>query len=125
MPTEPLTEAREDVAHLLVLLPHLEDAVLSCGALMDHARKRMPVTVVTFFAEASVPPYMISARSYPRQTGADDAERLYRARRAEDWAFLEGPAINRAEVHLFPRQQQSVEAPSQSRTISRGLAHGR
>ena len=94
MPAEPLTEAMRHAAHLVVLSPHLDDAVLSCGALMSHARTRIPVTVATLFTEAGVPPYTLSARSYLRQTGAHDAERLYRARRAEDRAVLDGAAIN-------------------------------
>jgi LmbE family N-acetylglucosaminyl deacetylase len=76
-----------------VLSPHLDDAVLSCGALMNHARKDMPVTVATFFTEGGAPPYTLSARCYLRQTRAFDADTLYLARRAEDRAVLEGAAI--------------------------------
>jgi LmbE family N-acetylglucosaminyl deacetylase len=94
MPADPLTGAMDDLTNLVVLSPHLDDAVLSCGALMDHARTRMPVTVATLFTEAGLPPYTLSARAYLRQTGAHDAEQLYRARRAEDRAVLEGVAIN-------------------------------
>jgi LmbE family N-acetylglucosaminyl deacetylase len=94
MPVDALTEAMNDLTQLVVLSPHLDDAVLSCGALMDHARTRMPVTVATLFTEAGLPPYTLSARAYLRQTGAHDAEQLYRARRAEDRAVLDGAAIN-------------------------------
>jgi LmbE family N-acetylglucosaminyl deacetylase len=79
---------------MVVLSPHLDDAVLSCGALMGHARQGMPVTVATFFTEAGVPPYTLSARSYLRQVGAYDAAGLYLARRAEDRTVLTGAAIN-------------------------------
>jgi LmbE family N-acetylglucosaminyl deacetylase len=89
-----LTEAMAGVSRLIVLSPHLDDAVLSCGALMHHARKDIPVTVVTFFTEGGAPPYTLSAQSYLRQTRADDAASLYRARRAEDQAALEGAAMN-------------------------------
>jgi hypothetical protein len=61
---------------------------------MNHARKRMPVTVATFFTEAGAPPHTLSARCYLRQTEADDASKLYLARRAEDQAVLEGAAIS-------------------------------
>jgi LmbE family N-acetylglucosaminyl deacetylase len=89
----PLTEAMHDADRLVVLSPHLDDAVLSCGALMSHARTRMPVTVATFFTEAGAPPYTLSARAYLRQVRADDAQQLYLARRAEDREVLEGAAI--------------------------------
>jgi LmbE family N-acetylglucosaminyl deacetylase len=93
MRAESLIEAIDGVSRLVVLSPHLDDAVLSCGALMNHARKDMPVTVVTFFTEGGAPPYTLSARCYLRQTRAYDANKLYLARRAEDQAVLEGAAI--------------------------------
>jgi LmbE family N-acetylglucosaminyl deacetylase len=94
MRADPLTEAIDGATDLVVLSPHLDDAVLSCGALMTYARKRMPVTVATFFTEAAAPPHTFSARCYLRQTGAHDAERLYLARQAEDRGVLDGAQID-------------------------------
>jgi LmbE family N-acetylglucosaminyl deacetylase len=94
MRAEPLIEAIDGVSDLIVLSPHLDDAVLSCGALMNHVSADIPVTVATFFTEGGTPPYTLSARSYLRQTGTHDANRLYLARRAEDQAVLEGAAIS-------------------------------
>ena len=88
-----LIEAMDGASCLVVLSPHLDDAVLSCGALMNHARRSMSVTVATFFTEGGAPPYTLSARSYLRQIRAHDANRLYRTRRAEDQAALESAAI--------------------------------
>ena len=79
MPVNMLTEAIEQGVPLVVLSPHLDDAVLSCGALLIHAARRIPVTVATLFTEAGPPPYTLSARRYLRQVGAGDAESLYRA----------------------------------------------
>ncbi|MFI9001824.1 PIG-L deacetylase family protein [Streptomyces sp. NPDC053541] len=73
---------------VLVLSPHPDDAVLSCGALLDRLAGRAPVTVMTVFTEASPPPHTLSARQFLRQTGAVDAEELYAERRAEDRAVL-------------------------------------
>jgi LmbE family N-acetylglucosaminyl deacetylase len=94
MRAEPLIETMDRAARLVVLSPHLDDAVMSCGALINYARRDMPVTVATFFTEGGAPPYTLSARSYLRQTRAHDADRLYLARRAEDRAVLEGAAIS-------------------------------
>ncbi|MFF7443108.1 PIG-L deacetylase family protein [Streptomyces sp. NPDC008122] len=74
---------------MIVLSPHLDDAVLSCGALLGWAGRRAPVTVATLFTEAAPPPYTLSARQYLRQTRARDAEQLYADRRAEDRRVLE------------------------------------
>ncbi|WP_225805232.1 PIG-L deacetylase family protein [Streptomyces sp. NK15101] len=74
---------------MIVLSPHLDDAVLSCGALLGWAGRRAPVTVATLFTEAAPPPYTLSARQYLRQARADDAEELFASRREEDRRVLE------------------------------------
>jgi LmbE family N-acetylglucosaminyl deacetylase len=89
-----LSEAMDGVSRLVVLSPHLDDGILSCGALLNHVRKHTPVTVATFFTEAGAPPYTLSARAYLRQVGAHDAGSIYLARRAEDQAVLESVAIS-------------------------------
>lgn len=82
----------------LVVSPHLDDGVLSCGALLTALRDTHQVTVATVFTEAAPPPYSLSARRYLRQCGADDAGELYRRRREEDRAVLAG--IGAEAVHL-------------------------
>jgi LmbE family N-acetylglucosaminyl deacetylase len=72
-----------------VLAPHLDDAALSCGALMLHAARHTSVTVATLFTEADQAPYTLSARRYLRQVGARSAPALYQQRRDEDRAALE------------------------------------
>ncbi|WP_369142643.1 PIG-L deacetylase family protein [Streptomyces sp. R44] len=74
---------------MLVLSPHLDDAVLSCGALLGWAGRRAPVTVATLFTEAAPPPYTLSARQYLKRAGARDAQELFADRRAEDRRVLE------------------------------------
>jgi LmbE family N-acetylglucosaminyl deacetylase len=95
-----LTEAIEQGVPLVVLAPHLDDAVLSCGALMIHAAKRTPVTVATFFTEGGQAPYTLSARRYLHQVGARDAQTLYQQRRAEDRAALEPLGITGVHAGL-------------------------
>jgi LmbE family N-acetylglucosaminyl deacetylase len=84
-----LTRPIEHGVPLVVLSPHLDDAALSCGAVMIYAASRTPVTVITVFTEAGQPPYTFSARRYLKQVGAQNAQALYRRRRAEDRAALE------------------------------------
>jgi LmbE family N-acetylglucosaminyl deacetylase len=85
-----VTEAIEQGVPLVVLSPHLDDAVFSCGALLIYASGRTTVTVATLFTEAHPPPYTFSARRSLHLAGAPgDAEALYRQRRAEDRAVLD------------------------------------
>ncbi len=100
MESEPLIEAINGASRLIVLSPHLDDAVLSCGALMNHARTETSVTVVTFFTEGGEPPYTYGARRYLHKTRDRHANSLFLARRAEDQAVLEGAGISYVHVGL-------------------------
>jgi LmbE family N-acetylglucosaminyl deacetylase len=93
MPVDVLTRPIEHDVPLVVLSPHLDDAALSCGAVMIYAASRTAVTVITLFTEAGQPPHTLSARRYLKQVGARDAQSLYRRRRAEDRAALESIGI--------------------------------
>ncbi len=69
---------------ILVLSAHLDDAVLSCGALLSALVRRCPITVVTVFTAAGPPPHTRAARSFLRQCAVPDAAGLFAARQAED-----------------------------------------
>jgi LmbE family N-acetylglucosaminyl deacetylase len=83
---------------VVVVSPHLDDAVLSCGALLAQLAPRCPVTVLSVFTEAAAPP----AWSWPARrlvhAARVDAEVLFERRRAEDRAVLAGIGV--AAVHL-------------------------
>jgi hypothetical protein len=74
---------------VVVLSPHLDDAVVSCGALLAYAVSRTSVTVVTFFTEPGRAPYTRPARRYLRQAGGRDADAVFSSLRAQDRAALE------------------------------------
>jgi LmbE family N-acetylglucosaminyl deacetylase len=84
-----LTHPIDHGVPLIVLSPHLDDAALSCGAVIRYAAARTSVTVITLFTEAGQPPYTLSARQYLKQVGGQRAPDLYQRRRAEDRAALE------------------------------------
>lgn len=88
-----LTETIRQSSLLIVLSPHLDDAVLSCGELITQAAGRTEAIVATLFTEAGPPPHTLSARRYLRQVGAPDAGTLYRQRRSEDRAALESAGV--------------------------------
>ena len=92
-----------DGAPAVFLSPHLDDAVLSCAALMRAMVGVAPVTVVTLFSAAAPPPHTRAARTFLRQCsrgvgGARDAATLFAERRAEDVAVLDGLGVR--HVHL-------------------------
>jgi LmbE family N-acetylglucosaminyl deacetylase len=79
-----LDDALAQRSPVLFLSPHLDDAVLSCAALIEAVRSTCPVTVATLFTAATSPPHTLAARSFLRQCGAADAAGLFGARRSED-----------------------------------------
>lgn len=64
--------------------PHLDDAMLSSGALITYLADKVPVTVITIFTEASSGPHTISALQFLKQCGYQDAQALFADRRLED-----------------------------------------
>jgi LmbE family N-acetylglucosaminyl deacetylase len=85
-------------AGVLVISPHLDDAVLSCGALLAHLAPRHLITVATVFTAAAPPPWSLPARRQLRVLGGVDAEDFFAQRRAEDADVLAGLGV--AEAHL-------------------------
>jgi len=68
----------------LVLSPHLDDAILSCAALLEAQAGNRKLIVATLFTECSPGPHTRAAKSYLRQCSAPDAPSLFAARRQED-----------------------------------------
>jgi len=91
-------EMRAARSGLAVISPHLDDAILSCGAFMAHLAGRCPVTVVTVFTAASPHRWSVSARRQMRSSGMSDPERFFEQRRAEDRTVL--AELGATAVHL-------------------------
>jgi LmbE family N-acetylglucosaminyl deacetylase len=82
----------------LFLSPHLDDAVLSCGALIDTLATRQTPVVATIFTDAGPAPHTFAARSFLRQCAASSAESLFADRRDEDVDALS--QIGAEVIHL-------------------------
>jgi len=93
-----LRDMDEAGSAVLVMSPHLDDAVWSCGALLAHLAPRHRITVVTAFTAASPPPWSLPARRHLRAVGVSDAEALFTERRSEDRQVLAGLGVE--VVHL-------------------------
>ncbi|SDZ08689.1 GlcNAc-PI de-N-acetylase [Geodermatophilus africanus] len=93
-----MEDAEAEGRGLLFLSPHLDDAVLSCGALLSTLGRRLPITVATVFSAAAPPPHTRAACTYLRQCAATGALDLYDERRREDIEVLAGLGVE--HVHL-------------------------
>ncbi|MFK0040895.1 PIG-L deacetylase family protein [Paenarthrobacter sp. NPDC090517] len=82
----------------LFLSPHLDDAVLSCGALIEAQARERQVIVATLFTEAAPSPHTRAARSFVRQCTVPDAGELFKARQSEDRAVLQDMGVQ--SIHL-------------------------
>jgi hypothetical protein len=87
-----------DGAAVVVLSPHLDDAIFSCGALLGQLAEGHRVVVVSVFTEAGGPPFSVAARRALRELGVGGAPELFGRRRAEDLAVLEELGVE--AVHL-------------------------
>jgi LmbE family N-acetylglucosaminyl deacetylase len=117
-----LQKVLSGAAPTLFLSPHLDDAVLSCGALIRYLTHRGPATVATVFTAADPGPHTWAARRFLRRCNCGDAASLFRERRAEDVAVLRELGAER--VHLgFPdalfRRRQLSNPPA--RWLSRAV----
>lgn len=91
-------EIKDASSAVLFVSPHLDDAVLSCGALLTHLARTNSVTVLTVFSSARPAKWAPSARNELRNHGAADALRYFEDRRAEDIAALK--EVGAAWIHL-------------------------
>ena len=92
-PHDRLATAASTGARTVFLSPPLDDAVLSCGALMGSLASRGEVEVLTVFTEITPGPHTRAARSFLRQCGNPDAAALFAARQDEDRAVLDGLGV--------------------------------
>jgi hypothetical protein len=84
--------------HVLVVSPHLDDAILSCAALVDRAE---PIDVVTVFSGAPDPP---RRGWWDEETGFADSSESLPARRAEDRAAFAGTPHRLTYLDLIENQ---------------------
>lgn len=94
---EPMSVIIEDILKRRVpcffVSPHLDDAILSAGALLTYLSEHTAVRVVTVFTEAGPARPTLSARQFLKQCGATDGETLFAERRAEDLAVLQSLSV--------------------------------
>src|SRR3984885_15905401 len=92
-------EIKDAGSPVIFVSPHLDDAVLSCGALLTQLARTNSVTVLTVFSSARPPAkWAPSARNELRNHGATDAMSYFEARRAEDMAALQ--EVGASWIHL-------------------------
>ena len=111
----------------LFLSAHLDDAVLSCGALVQALAKRCSTTVVTAFTAAGPRPHTLAARKFLRACAANDAGTLFQARRAEDRDVLDALGVEHVHLGLtdalFRRRNSRTALARQLGRLVPELAH--
>ena len=83
----------------IFISPHLDDAVLSCGSLLDRLHKLgKTITVITVFTKVSSPPYTPLAKEFTQQSGFKNPVKLFEERKKEDKKALK--LVSAKIVHL-------------------------
>ena len=117
--SDALRKRLRDTAGLLFLSAHLDDAVLSCGGLMATLAGDLPMTVATVFTAAGSPPHTRAASAFLRQCGADDAGRLFEARRQEDTDVLDGLGVEHRHLGVPDALFRRRQAPAATAAVGR------
>jgi LmbE family N-acetylglucosaminyl deacetylase len=112
-----IREIQDAGSAVLFASPHLDDAVLSCGALLSHLAGTCPVTVLTVFSAAAQPAKSgLAARKTLLSLGVADAEAHYEERRAEDIEVLKEAGASWIHLGLtdalFRRVGHSAKDPA-------------
>jgi LmbE family N-acetylglucosaminyl deacetylase len=105
-----------DADRLLIVSPHLDDAVLSCWALLARAP---PVDVLTVFAGAPVAPVR---KAWDIATGFNDSAESIRARLSEDAEAFAGTGHTRSHMALLDSQYLAgTRGPRDAETLAARL----
>ncbi|MCC9144277.1 MULTISPECIES: PIG-L family deacetylase [unclassified Arthrobacter] len=110
----------------LFLSPHLDDAVLSCGALLQESARTRDITVATLFTEPASPPHTRAARTFISQCCASDAGSLFEARQVEDREVLEELGVRHLHLGLEDalfRQRHAAPAAALVKKVLPELVH--
>lgn len=94
----------------LFVSPHLDDAALSAGGLIEQLAQHTEVMVVTVFTEGSSHS-SLSAKQFLKQCSYDDAESLFHDRRREDteaFKFIHVPVIHLGNKDALWRKRSNT-----------------
>ncbi|WP_250007241.1 PIG-L family deacetylase [Actinoplanes sp. M2I2] len=112
---------------IMFVSPHLDDAVLSCGAFLEAVASACPVVVVTVFTAAAEPPHTYAARGFLEGCGAGDARTLFETRRQEDLDVLAQLRVRAVHLDfpdaLFRRRRLRGGLPARAGRLLPELAH--
>lgn len=108
-----LLEVVKKFDNIIILSPHTDDAVLSCGSLLTKLAGKKDITVVNIFSNANKKPYTVSARKFMKYSlGYSDSTKLYTERINEDKKVLSQFSIEPIDLGLpdalFRRKKKQV-----------------
>lgn len=78
----------KDKTPCVIISPHYDDAVLSCGELLMQIAGKVDMTIVNVFTKAHNKPYTFSAKKQLKNSSYSDAEALNKKREEEDKKVL-------------------------------------
>jgi len=96
----------------IIISPHCDDAILSCGELLLQLNKKTKVTIINVFTAAHGKPYTLSEKQFLKTSGYTDAETLYKERQNEDKKVVSTFSVSiinlGLEDALFRRKKQKT-----------------
>ncbi|HSW88589.1 MAG TPA: PIG-L family deacetylase [Candidatus Saccharimonadales bacterium] len=94
----------------IVISPHADDAILSCGGLLSKLVGKTDCMVVNVFTKAHAKPYTLSSKVFLKYSHSTDAIELYKERIQEDKEVLAQLSLQSVDLGLeealFRRKKQ-------------------
>lgn len=97
---------------IFVLSPHYDDAILSCGMLMEKLSKKNELLVINVFTRAHKGPYTMSGKKFLKEAGFSDAALLFADRKKTDKKALAITGIKSIDLEfvdaLFRKKRKTL-----------------
>ena len=96
----------------IVISPHDDDAILSCGGLLTQLAGNTDCLIVNVFTKAHTEPYTLSTKTFLKYSNSNDAVELYKERVKEDKKVLAQLSLKSIDLGLeealFRRKKQKT-----------------
>lgn len=114
---EVITNILENKSRIVVLSPHLDDAIFSVGGLLWELKDKVEIILVNIFTRSSKP-YTMSAKKFQLQCGYVSLEKLYEDRVKEDMGVYSKLNIELISLGLDDALFRKIKKPNLFRKLA-------
>ncbi|OGK33838.1 hypothetical protein A3I50_01755 [Candidatus Roizmanbacteria bacterium RIFCSPLOWO2_02_FULL_37_9] len=102
--------------------PHLDDAILSAGGLIDYLANKTRVEIITIFTQATPRPYTRFCKKFMSDCGYTDADLFFQDRRKEDEIVCKKVKVDYQHLEFIDVAWRKKQSPNLIEKLS-GIIH--